>query len=88
MENDDLSDRLKRSGREKPMSILGKLTEHYNIMKDLKGANGIVVGHVIGFYSDIDEIVCGTYEFPQGKFTIRSVHLDFYYWNFDRYDKY
>ena len=87
MKNDDLLERLKRSGRKKPMSMLEKLTEHYNIMGNIPGAHGFVWGHVVGFYKDIDENVHEVYEFPQGKFTIRIINKDFYYYNFDRHDK-
>ncbi|MBI2107200.1 hypothetical protein HYT57_04390 [Candidatus Woesearchaeota archaeon] len=69
-----------------PRSMLEKLTEHYETMKKLY-KNDVVGGHAVGFYRELDEIVQGEYEIPEGKFTIRSVYDDFFWWNYDPYDK-
>ena len=66
--------------------MLEKLTEHYGVMKKVY-RGGSVGGHVVGFYRELDEIVQGSYETPEGKFTIRSVYDNFFYWNYDLYDK-
>ena len=88
MDEAELLKRLKRSGREKPMTMLEKLTEYYNNCENSPGGNGYVWETTIGFYRDVNETVNGTYEFPQGNFTIRSFHEDgFYLWHFDRHDK-
>ncbi len=67
-------------------SMLEKLTEHYENMEKLYNKD-VVDGHAVGFYREIDEIVQGSYETPGGKFTIRSVHDNFFWWNYDPYDK-
>lgn len=69
-----------------PKSMSEKLAEHYETMKKMYGDN-FVGGHVVGFYREVDEIVQGSYETPEGKFTIRSVSPDnFFYWNYDPYN--
>lgn len=62
--------------------MLEKLIEHYEIMKKLYNDNP-VGGHVVGFYREIDETIQGYYETLDGKFTIRSVYDNFFYWNYD-----
>ena len=69
-----------------PKLMLEKLIEHYETMKKVY-KNDIVGEHVVGFYREIDEIVQESYETSEGKFTIRSVYDNFFWWNYDHYDK-
>jgi len=58
-----------------------KLKEDYE--RSQKQGN---LGHVIGFYNEKD-VINETYEFPKGKFTIRSRHETFFWWNYNAKNK-
>lgn len=62
-------------------SMLDKLKEDYERSQEQGNS-----GHVIGFYNEKD-VINETYEFSKGKFTIRSRHGDFFWWDYDAKNK-
>ncbi len=61
-----------------PKTMLEKLTEDYKRTQEWD--NG---GHAICYDIEVDELIKGSYEFPNGKYTIRSIYGKFIWWNYD-----
>ncbi|MFA5021208.1 MAG: hypothetical protein WC517_04090 [Patescibacteria group bacterium] len=66
------------------MTMLEKLTRHYNQMLSMQPPEGRHGGYAVCFIrDDLDEVIMGKYEFPKGVFKIRSLTRDGIHWDYE-----